>query len=113
MEFRSADPACNPYLTFAVMLAAGLKGIEKEYQIPEPIEEDIYEMDEKARADAGITSLPDNLFEAIALASKSEVVKEALGDHIFEKFIANKKMEWDQFRTHVSQYEIDRYLPVL
>jgi L-glutamine synthetase (EC 6.3.1.2) len=113
MEFRSADPACNPYLTFAVMLAAGLKGIEGKYQISEPIEEDIYEMDEKARANAGITSLPGNLFEAIALASESEVVKEALGDHIFEKFIANKKVEWDQFRTHVSQYEIDRYLPVL
>lgn len=113
MEFRSADPACNPYLTFAVMLAAGLKGIEKEYQIPEPVEEDIYEMDEKARANAGITSLPGNLFEAIALASKSEVVREAIGDHIFEKFIANKKVEWDQFRIHVSQYEIDRYLPIL
>jgi len=113
MEYRSPDPACNPYLAFAVMLAAGLKGIEKGYKLPEPVETDIYEMDEKARAEAGITSLPGSLYEALQIVQGSALVRETLGDHIFEKFIENKKVEWDRFRTHVSQYEIDRYLPML
>ncbi len=113
MEYRSPDPACNPYLAFAVMLAAGLRGIEKNYKLPDPVEADIFEMDEKARADAGITSLPGSLYEALLLVQKSELVRGILGDHIFEKFIENKKVEWDRFRTHVSQYEIDRYLPML
>jgi len=113
IEYRSPDPACNPYLAFAVMLAAGLKGVEKAYELPEPIEEDIYEMDEKARERAGIRSLPGSLYEAIVAVSQSELVRETLGDHIFEKFVENKKVEWDRFRTHVSQYEIERYLPLL
>jgi len=113
IEFRSPDPACNPYLAFAVMLAAGLKGIEQNYPLPKPIEEDIYEMDEEARERAGITSLPGNLFEAIQEVEKSELVRETLGDHIFNKFVANKKIEWDRYRTHVSQYEIEKYLPIL
>jgi len=113
IEFRSPDPACNPYLAFAVMLAAGLKGIEENYPLPEPIEEDIYEMDETARKDAGISSLPGNLFEAIQEVEKSELVRETLGDHIFNKFVANKKIEWDRYRTHVSQFEIEKYLPIL
>jgi len=113
IEFRSPDPACNPYLAFAVMLAAGLKGIEENYSLPEPIEADIYEMDEVARAEAGIDSLPGNLFEAILEVENSELVRETLGDHIFKKFIENKKIEWDQYRTHVSKYEIDKYLPIM
>ncbi len=113
IEFRSPDPACNPYLAFAVMLAAGLKGIEENYPLPEPIEEDIYEMDETARKDAGIISLPGNLFEALQEVEKSELVRETLGDHIFNKFVANKKIEWDRYRTHVSQFEIEKYLPIL
>ena len=113
IEFRSPDPACNPYLAFAVMLAAGLKGVEKGYDLPEPIEEDIFEMNEKAREEAGIRSLPGSLYEAIVAVSASELVRETLGDHIFEKFVENKKLEWDRFRTHVSRYEIDRYLPML
>jgi len=113
MEFRAPDPACNPYLAFAVQIAAGLEGVVKKYPLPEPIEQDIFEMDEHARAQAGITSLPGNLFEAIQEVSKSALVKEALGDHIFEKFIENKKKEWDNFRIHVSKYEIDTYLPLL
>lgn len=113
IEFRSPDPACNPYLAFAVMLAAGLKGMEKKYKLPDPVEEDIYEMDEKARAKAGITSLPGSLYEATQLLSKSSLIRETLGEHIFEKFIENKKLEWDLFRTHVSKFEIDRYLPLL
>jgi glutamine synthetase len=113
VELRSPDPACNPYLAFAVMLAAGLKGIEKGYELREPVEEDIFEMSEEERNRHGIESLPGNLLEAIQLTEKSELVKEALGDHIFEKFIANKKIEWDQYRTHVSQFELDRYLAIL
>jgi glutamine synthetase len=113
IEFRSPDPACNPYLAFAVMLAAGLKGVEKGYELPPPVEEDIYEMSEEARKKHGIESLPGNLLEAIQLTEKSELVRETLGDHIFQKFIENKKIEWNQYRTHVSQYEIEKYLPIL
>ena len=113
IEFRSPDPACNPYLAFAVMLAAGLKGIEENYQLPEPIEEDIYEMDEAARERAGITSLPGNLFEALQDLEKSELVRETVGNHIYNKLIANKKIEWDKYRTHVSRYELERCLPLL
>jgi len=113
IELRSPDPACNPYLAFAVMLAAGLKGIEKGYELPPPVEEDIYEMSEEARKRTGIESLPGNLLEAIQLTEKSELVRETLGDHIFQKFIENKKIEWDQYRTHVSQFELEKYLPLL
>jgi glutamine synthetase len=113
IEFRSPDPACNPYLAFALMLAAGLRGIDEKYPLPAPIEEDIYEMDEAARQRAGIESLPGNLFEAIQEVEKSELVTETLGKHIFNKLIANKKIEWDNYRTHVSRFEIERYLPLL
>ncbi|MBE9574110.1 MAG: type I glutamate--ammonia ligase [Proteobacteria bacterium] len=113
IEFRSPDPACNPYLAFAVMLAAGLKGIDEDYLLPDPIEEDIYEMDEVAREKAGIESLPGSLFEALQEVEKSELVRETLGEHIFNKFVANKKIEWDRYRVHVSQYEIEKYLPIL
>jgi len=113
IEFRSPDPACNPYLAFAVMIAAGLKGIEENYVLPDPIEKDIYEMDEDARRHAGIVSLPGNLFEALQEVETSELVKETLGDHIFNKFLENKRIEWDRYMTHVSQYEIEKYLAVL
>ena len=113
MEFRCPDPACNPYLAFAVMLAAGLKGMDEGYSLPEPIEEDIFEMSPVEREANGIDSLPGSLGEAIAITEQSDVVREALGDHIFEKFIANKKIEWDRYRTHVSTYEIEQYLPIL
>jgi glutamine synthetase len=113
IELRCPDPACNPYLTFAVMLAAGLKGIEEKYKLPEPVEEDIFKMSEAERERRGIASLPGSLDEAIAETEKSALVKEALGDHVFSKFIENKKIEWDNYRVHVSQYELDRYLPIL
>ena len=113
IELRCPDPACNPYLAFAVMLAAGLKGIEKGYELPAPVEEDIFEMSEKQRIEHGIDSLPGSLAEAIQYTEKSELVRETLGDHIFQKFIENKKIEWDQYRIHVSQYEIEKYLPIL
>ena len=113
MELRCPDPACNPYLAFAVMLAAGLEGIEKGYELEEPIEEDIFQMNPKERKKRGIHSLPGDLYEAVCLTEKSELVKKTLGDHIFEKFIENKKIEWEQYRTHVTKFEIDRYLPIL
>ncbi len=112
IEFRAPDPACNPYLAFAVMLAAGLKGVENEYELPDPIEEDIYEMSAKEKEERGIITLPGNLYEAILEVEKSELVKEALGEHIFNKFLENKKIEWDIFRTHVSKFEIEKYLPI-
>jgi len=113
IEFRSPDPACNPYLAFSVMLAAGLKGIEKGYEIPEPIEENVYEMSEEERQRRGIGTLPASLLEAILLTEKSELVRKALGDHVFKAFIENKKIEWDQYRTQVTEYELKRYLPIL
>lgn len=112
-EFRCPDPACNPYLAFAVMLAAGLKGIQEGYELPDPVEEDIFKMSPEERDRRCIESLPGSLAEAIAETEKSELVREALGEHVFEKFIANKKIEWDNYRKHVSRYELEKYLPVL
>jgi glutamine synthetase len=113
IEFRSPDPACNPYLAFSVMLAAGLDGIEKGLQAPEPIEENVYEMSEAERKKRGIGTLPPDLLEAIQLTEKSDMVRQALGDHVFQAFITNKKIEWDQYRTQVTEYELKKYLPVL
>jgi glutamine synthetase len=113
IEFRSPDPACNPYLAFSVMLAAGLEGIEKGYEVPEPVEENVYEMSDEERQRKGIGTLPASLWEAVQLTKKSEVVRRALGDHVFDAFIKNKKIEWDQYRTQVTDYELKRYLPIL
>ena len=112
-EFRCPDPACNPYLAFAVMLAAGLKGIEENYELPDPVEEDIFEMSPAVRKERGIECLPGDLAEAIAVTEKSALVRETLGDHIFDKFIENKKIEWDRYRSHVSRFELEEYLPIL
>ena len=113
IELRSPDPACNPYLAFSVMLAAGLEGVEKGLEPPAPVEENVYEMSEEERANRGIGMLPGNLSEAIQLTAGSELVRKALGDHVFEAFLANKKIEWDEYRMQVTEYEISRYLPVL
>ena len=113
VEFRSPDPACNPYLAFSVMLAAGLEGIEKEYEVPQPVEENVYEMSNEERERRGIGTLPGSLIEAIHITEKSELVRKALGNHVFDAFIKNKKIEWDHYRTHVSEYELKRYLPIL
>ncbi|MFC1976785.1 glutamine synthetase family protein [Chloroflexota bacterium] len=113
VEFRSPDPACNPYLAFSVMLAAGLEGIEKGYKIPDPVEENVYEMTDGERKKKGIETLPVSLWEAIQLTEKSELVRKALGDHVFDAFIQNKKIEWDQYRAQVTDYELKKYLPIL
>jgi len=113
IELRSPDPACNPYLAFSVMLAAGLEGIEKEYEIPDPVEKNVYEMTEEERNRRGIGTLPSNLWEAIQLTEESELVKKTLGEHVFNAFIKNKKIEWDQYRRQTTEYELKRYLPIL
>jgi len=113
LEFRSPDPACNPYMAFAAMLTAGLEGVEKNYECPPPVEENVYEMSEQERRARGIESLPEDLGHAIELAEGSEVVRKALGDHIFDKFIANKRIEWRDYRSRVHDYELERYLPIL
>jgi glutamine synthetase len=113
IELRSPDPACNPYLAFSVMLAAGLEGIEKKYELPEPVEKDIYELSVKEREELGIGSLPGNLIQAIEKVEQSAVVKKALGDHIFDNFIMNKKIEWNEYRKQVHPYELEKYLPIL
>ncbi len=113
IEFRSPDPACNPYLAFSVMLAAGLEGIEKGLEPPPPVEENVYEMTAEEKNKRGIGTLPASLLEAILLTEKSQLVRQALGEHVFEAFIQNKKIEWDQYRTQVTEYELKRYLPIL
>ena len=113
IELRSPDPACNPYLAFAVMLAAGLEGIKNKYEVPKPVEENVYEMSEKERRARGIETLPGSLEEAIRLLEQSELMRRTLGDHVFEAFIANKKIEWNHYRSYVTDWERERYLPIL
>jgi glutamine synthetase len=113
IELRSPDPACNPYLAFSVMLAAGMKGVEEKYQLPEPVEENIYEMSLDTRNDLNIGTLPGSLMEAIREMRNSALVKETLGEHIFDKFIENKLIEWQRYRAVVTNYEIEKYLPVM
>jgi glutamine synthetase len=113
IELRSPDPACNPYLAFAGMLNAGLKGIEKNYQLPEPLEMDVYHLSDEDRKRYNIDCLPGSLNRAIEYAENSELLRETLGDHIFEQFIISKKVEWDDYRIRVFPYELERYLPIL
>ncbi len=112
-ELRCPDPSCNPYLAFAVMLAAGLEGIEKKYKIPPPVEPNIYEMEMEERKRRGLHSLPGNLFEAIEETRKSALVRQTLGEHIFMRFILNKEKEWEEYRIQITSHEIKKYLPIL
>jgi glutamine synthetase len=113
IEYRSPDSACNPYLAFAVMLAAGLDGIENERSLPPPVEENVFDMTPSDRAARGIEMLPGSLIEAIEVAEKSPLVRAALGDHVFESLIANKRIEWERYRRHISDFELSEYLPIL
>jgi len=113
VELRSPDPACNPYLAYAAMLAAGLEGIEKKYDFVPPVKENVYKMSEEQREKMGIGSLPENLWEAIKIAEKSEWLKKTLGKHLFYKLIENKKAEWERYRSQVTSYELEEYLPRL
>src|SRR5438477_6771127 len=113
IEFRSPDPACNPYLAFAAMLAAGLAGVDEEMELPPEASNNIYEMTDEERGAAGISSLPADLSEAIRLAEDSKVLREALGEHVHEFLIRNKREEWDGYKAYVTPFELERYLPVL
>jgi glutamine synthetase len=113
IELRSPDPACNPYLAFACMLSAGLKGIKEGYSLPEPVEKNIFKLTEEEKKELGIDSLPGSLGEAIAYAEKSELLRETLGDHVFNELITLKKKEWDDYRVRVTEYELEKYLPIL
>ena len=113
IEYRAPDPACNPYLAFSVMLTAGLTGISNEYDVPPPVDNNVFEMSEEERSQLGIGALPASLWEAILLAEKSEMLRRSLGEHVFKIFIQNKKIEWERYRSQVTDYEIQRYLPIL
>ena len=113
IEYRSPDPACNPYLAFAVMLAAGLDGIEREREAPPPVEGNVFEMSDGERERLGIATLPGNLLEAVEAAAESALVREALGEHVFESLLKNKRIEWERYQRHVSDFELAEYLPRL
>ena len=113
VELRNPDPSCNPYLAFAAMLAAGLKGIEEGYELPPESSDNIFEMTEDEREKAGIDSLPEDLYQAIKEFDKSSFVREALGDHVCDYLIRNKWAEWDEYKALVTPYEVNRYLPIL
>jgi glutamine synthetase len=110
LEYRSPDPACNPYLAFSVILAAGLRGVAEGYELPGEADANLFEMDDAALAKLGVESLPQSLSDALKVMERSELVHDALGEHIFEWFLRNKRNEWRSYKTHVSQFEIDRYL---
>ena len=113
VELRSPDPAANPYLVFASMLAAGFKGIDDKLELSDPIEENIYHMTPEQKAKKNISILPTSLDNAIDLFEGSALMRETLGEHVFEKLIENKRIEWEQYRIHVSQLETEKYLPML
>ncbi len=113
IEYRAPDAACNPYLAFAVMLAAGLEGIERGLTPPPAAERDLNSLTEEQRVAQGVVTLPRSLREAINLAEKSEVLRKALGDTVLDGFIRNKKLEWEDYRSRVHEYELKRYLPIM
>ncbi|MCM8773932.1 MAG: glutamine synthetase family protein [Candidatus Omnitrophica bacterium] len=113
IELRSPDPACNPYLAFSSMLAAGMKGLEEKYKLAEPLERDVYNLSYEEMREFNIDFLPGSLIEAIEIAEQSKLLKETLGEHIFNNLIMSKKIEWDEYRKRVHEYEIATYLPIL
>jgi glutamine synthetase len=111
-ELRCPDPSCNPYLTYAAFLHAGLDGIEKGYELPEPMERNLYDLSHDERVSLGIEQLPETLGEAVEEMATSEVVEKALGEHIFPRYIDLKREEWEDYRVQVTEWEIERYLAV-
>jgi glutamine synthetase len=112
-EIRCPDPACNPYLTFAALLQAGLEGIEQGYELPDPMETNLYHLTPEQRRERGIVSLPETLGEAIDELSGSDLMRKALGPHIFERYVELKRKEWDEYRVQLSEWELERYLAAL
>jgi len=113
LELRNPDPACNPYLAFSVMLAAGLDGIKRNLTAPSDVSGEIYSMSAEELKKKGIDVLPGDLNEAIDAFEKSELMRECLGDSVFTYLLRNKRAEWDAYRTRVSRWEINNYLPIL
>jgi glutamine synthetase len=113
IELRTIDAACNPYLAYAVVLAAGMKGIAEDHELPREAEDDVWTLTERERKSMGIAPLPSSLSEAISVAEDSELLAETLGEHVFDYFLRNKRTEWQEYRTQVSTFERDRMLPVL
>ncbi len=111
VEYRALDPACNPYLAFSVLLAAGLKGIEEAYQLPPEADANLYEMTRAEQRDQGVSRLPTNLSDALDQMEESELARDALGDHIFEWFLRNKRTEWTDYQRQVTPFELEHYLP--
>ena len=111
IEYRAPDPACNPYLGFSVMLAAGMKGIEEGYEIPPELAINVFDLTPDELAVEGIAPLPQSLADALDVMEGSELVAETLGEHIFEWFVRNKRAEWAEYKAQVTQFELDRYLP--
>jgi glutamine synthetase len=112
-EIRCPDPACNPYLAFAALLHAGLEGIERGYELPDPMETNLYTLTKPERHALGIEALPESLGEAIDLAEDSDLVEKVLGLELRDRLIALKREEWDEYRVQVSEWELERYLPTL
>jgi glutamine synthetase len=113
IEYRAPDAACNPYLTLSLLLAAGLDGVERKTEPPASMDADASAMAEERRAALGLRRLPGSLKEAIAAAEGSRLLREALGEHVFESFLRNKRIEWEEYRSQVHEYELKRYLPIL
>jgi len=113
IEYRAPDPACNPYLAFSVILAAGLAGIEGGYDLPPETTANVFETTPQERAAAGVGRLPGTLAAALDAMEESELVAAALGEHVFEWFLRNKRKEWDRYQRHVSRFELEEYLPIL
>ena len=110
VEVRTLDPACNPYLAFAVILGAGLKGIEEGYELPPETEDDVWSLTEVERKAMGIKPLPSSLHRAIQAMESSDLMAEVLGEHTFDFFLRNKRREWEDYRAQVTAFELDRYL---
>ncbi|HEY2172827.1 MAG TPA: glutamine synthetase family protein [Mycobacteriales bacterium] len=113
IEVRSLDSACNPYLAYALLLSAGLAGIEGQYELPAGAEDDVWALTDVERAAMGYDDLPHNLSDALRTMETSELVAETLGEHVFDYFLRNKRAEWEDYRVQVTPYEIERYLRVL
>jgi glutamine synthetase len=112
-ELRCPDPACNPYLCFAAMLHAGLEGVEHGYELPEPMEQNLYHLTPEERHRQGIEQLPETLGEAVEIAAESELVLRILGEHAFNRFVEIKRKEWEDYRVQVTPFEIEQFLPIL
>ena len=112
-EYRAPDPACNPYLAFSVLLAAGLAWIKNAYPVPSPVEENLFEISEIVRKSRNIEMLPGSLLEAIQLSESSSLVEKALGKHLYRTLLTNKRIEWERYRTQITDFELRTYLPSL